>query len=77
MIAGKPELLEFRQPVFEDEHITAALERFLSDSATREEIRAVVRHLLAQCPSCGTSARRSLLRSPLLVLLFCEMANQK
>jgi hypothetical protein len=57
--------------------LPAAMERFLSGSATKEEIRAVVRHLLAQSPGRSTSARRSLLQSPLLVVLFGKIAKQK
>lgn len=60
----------------EEEH-SAAIERFLSGSATKDESRCVVRHLLARCPSCTTSAERSLRRSPLLALLRSGMAVPK
>jgi hypothetical protein len=35
-----------------EEHSQGALSHFLSGSASNEEIRTVVRHLLARCPTC-------------------------
>jgi hypothetical protein len=58
-----------RLPGVEEEHLAASMEHFLSGSASKDEARAVVRHLLAKCPSCSSSAQRSLLQSPYLLAL--------
>ena len=34
------------------------LERFLCGQASRDEVRAIVRHLLARCPECLQLTRR-------------------
>src|SRR4051794_1210028 len=48
------------------EHLTERLTtQFLFGRATRDEVRAVVRHLLTQCPRCATLARRILVRPPI------------
>jgi hypothetical protein len=45
------------------EHLTERLAtQFLLGRATRDEARAVVRHLLTQCPHCTRLARRILVR---------------
>jgi hypothetical protein len=41
----------------------ATLRRFAEGTASREENRRVVRHLLARCPACAASIR-SCLRPP-------------
>ena len=53
-----------------------AMERFLSGSASKEEIRRVVRHLLALRPGSATSTQRDS-RSVLLALLACGPVNQE
>ena len=53
-----------------------AVERFLSGSASKEEIRRVVRHLLALRPGSAASTQRDS-RSALLALLAGGPVNQK
>src|SRR5712675_866962 len=52
----------------EEKHLSAAMGRFLSGLASNDEVRVIVRHLLARCPVCTNSAQRSLSKSRLLAL---------
>ena len=56
------------------------LERFIRGELAREEIPAVVRHLLTRCPKCTAVARRCLARGDqpyaLRILLEEGLASQ-
>jgi hypothetical protein len=69
-MAAAPQGLTDDLPSLRGKHLAAAMERFLSGSASKEEARSVVRHLLARCPGCIGLAQRTLSRSPLLLTLY-------
>lgn len=50
----------------------ATLKRFTEGTASREENRRVVRHLLARCPACAATIR-SALRPPVSEASYDEL----
>lgn len=57
IVAGGPRERISAPPDGSEKHPQDALSHFLSGSASNQEIRTVVRHLLARCPTCIRSTQ--------------------